>query len=280
MVRADARPEKESFLLVTFNYGDGAATQAKYTDWDQSFLGHTPEPRMSVQLADNEATFDKRETRIILPVDDFTGRAGDGTPHSPMFVKIEELTQGLFAGDQSALKVLFRGRVIRTTKNFQGKRNQVAFFALTQKSRLDVSMGIPCNHHCAWTLFHGGCGVDEDDFDVLTEIDSVDGQEVTITDVAITGPGTADPRYWKRGYLEKDGLRVGIRDYDGSVDPTKLFMVRRVPTDWIGGSSDIRAVPGCDKTIETCRARFDAEEFFMGPGYAIPSYQPNLESPT
>jgi len=277
MVKAYARPEKEGFVLVTFFHGPSLATQEKYTDWDQEYLSATSEPRMSLSIPENEGTFDKRELRVVLPTDIFTTRASSGTPHSPIFVIIEELTQGLFTGDQSTQKVLYRGRVVRTIKNYQGANDKVAFFSLPAKSRLDIPMGLPCNHHCCWTLFHGGCQVVEGTYDATGDIDSKDGTEITVTSTSVTVPGAADARYWKRGYAEKDGLRIAIRDYDGDADPTKLYMARPVPTDWIGGSNDIHFVSGCDKTVETCRARYNAEEWFMGLGYSIPAHQPNYE---
>ncbi len=280
MVKAYARPEKEGYVLVTFFYGEGQLTQARYTDWDQSVSGATSEPRMSLDIPDNGGTFDKKELRIILPTDAFTSRAGSGVPHSPIYVTVEEITQGLATGDQTTQKVLYRGRVTRTVQNFQGRNNKVGFFSLSIKSRLDISMGLPCNHHCAWTVFHGGCGVSESTFDALGEIDSRDGTEITVTSTGVTTPGGTDARYWKRGYLQKDGLRIAIRDYDGDTDVTKLYTARPVPLDWVGGTADIIFVPGCDKTVETCRARYNGEEFFMGMGYAIPAYQPNFESPS
>lgn len=279
MVKAEARAEKESFLLVQFFSGANLLTQNRYTDLDQDFLGHSSEPRMAVTIPSNEGTFTKRELRIVLPTDTFTSRVSNGVPHSPIFVIIEEVTQGLFTGDQNSQQILYRGRVVRTIRNFQGRKDKVAFFALPQKSRLDVAMGLPATHHCGWTLFHGGCGVVQSTFDELVEIDSVDGQEVTITTAAFTAAG-ADARFWKRGYLEFEGLRLAIRDYDGSVDTSKAFMARRVPADWIlAGANSILAVPGCDKTVETCRSRYNAEEFFMGLGFAIPAYQPIFEDP-
>jgi len=278
MVKAYARPEKEGFVLVTFFYGTDLGTQAKYTDWDQPFLGHTSEPRMSLSIPENTGTFDKRELRIILPMDIFTTRASSGVPHSPMYVKIAELTQGLSTGDQSSQKVLYSGRVIRTTRNYQGINNKVGFFCLPIKSRLDVSMGLPCNHHCAWTLFKGGCG--RAPVSITSEIVSADGTEITVTDIAITTPGSVDAFYWKRGYLLKDGLRISIREYNGATDTSKLYMARPVPDDWVGGTNDIQFIPGCDKTIETCRSRWNAEQYFMGLGYAIPSYSPNFETPS
>lgn len=279
MVKALVRSEKESFILVQFFYGTGAATQSRYTDSDLPFLGHTVEPRMALNIPSNEGTFDKRELRIVLPTDPFTTRASSGVPHSPIFVIVEEVTRGLFSGDQNAQKTLYRGRCVRTIKNFQGRANKVAFFCLPQKSRLNVKMGLPANHHCAWTLFKGGCGVIQSSFEITTDIDSVSGNEVTITDATVQAAASGDDRYWKGGYMLKDGLRMAIRDFDGAVDDESFFMARPVPTDWIGGSGDILLVPGCDKTVEVCRSRYSAEEFFEGLGYAIPAYQPNIEDP-
>jgi hypothetical protein len=275
MVKAYARPEKEGFVLVTFFYGENLGSQSRYTDWDQDFLGHSSEPRMKLSIPENEGTFDKRELRIVLPLDTFVSRASSGVPHSPIFVTVEELTQGLFTGDQSSQKVLYAGRITRTIKNYQGQNGLAAFFSLPVKSRLDIAMGLPCNHHCAWTLFKGGCGVTP--VSVNADIDSTDGTEITVNDLGITTPGGTDARYWKRGYAEYGGLRIAIRDYNGSVDTAKLYMARPVPTDWVGPT--IKFVPGCDKTIETCRSRWSAEQYFMGLGYAIPSYQPNFEAP-
>lgn len=266
-------------MLVRFFYGANLSSQSRYTDWTQPFEGHVSEPRMSLEIPENSGTFDRKELRIILPLDSFVTRAVSGVPHSPIFVEIEEVTNGLFTGDQGDQRIIYRGRVVRTIKNFQGKRGRGAFFCLPQKSRLDVSMGLPCNHHCAWTLFKGGCGAVESSFALTTQIDSVDGQEVTISDATVSLAALGDDYYWKKGYLEKDGLRIPIRDYKRSTATDKFYTPRRVPSDWIGGSGDIRIVPGCDKTIETCRARFNQEESFLGLGYAIPSYQPNFESP-
>jgi hypothetical protein len=63
------------------------------------------------------------------------------------------------------------------------------------------------------------------------------------------------------------------------VDNTKFRLAEVPPTDWIGGSADITFVAGCDKTIETCRARFSQEENFSGIGYGMQPYNPNWESP-
>lgn len=279
MVVGEARPEKESWLLVLFRYGDPDAGyfQARYTDLDQDFSGYTSTPGMEVLIPENSGHFDEKEARFIMPKDTFSERVTNGLPHSPIFVQVEEITQGLFAGDQNTQRTLFNGRIMRGRANYQGRSNTVALFALPIKSRLEVPMGLPCNHHCAWTLFGNGCGLNVASFRVLGQIDAADGQEITVTTSGITSKtGT----YWRRGYARKDGLSIMIRDWSDA-DPTKLQMARRVPDDWIlAGGSSIEFVPGCDKTIETCRDRYNNEQRFMGLGYAIPAYNPIIESPS
>lgn len=281
MVRADARPEKQSFVLVLFRYGDGLASDERYTDWDQDFSGHSSEPRMSVQIPQNTGVFDKKELRIGLPIDPFTERISNSKPHSPLFVRVTEVTLGVAVGDQNSVKTLYTGRVTRAVQNFQGKSGWVGIFAKTRKARMDFPLAPPATHHCIWQVYDtspGACASVRASHTVIAEIDSVDGFEVTAANINIAAQAT-DDRYWKQGYLEKDGLRISVRDYDGSVDVTKFQMASPIPLDWIGGTSDITFVAGCDKSIEVCRARHNQEDKFMGFGYGLPAYHPDFESP-
>lgn len=277
MAAGESTPEKESFLLVLFRYGDpDNLSEERYTDLDQDFSGFISTPGLEVELPENSGHFDDKETRIILPADTFTERLTNGLPHSPVYVRIEEVTQGLAPGDTNSQRILFNGRVERGRRTYQGRNNSIAILALPAKSRLDLPLGLPCNHHCVWTLFGAGCGLLASAFELTGEIDSVDGQELTVTDTSIT---TKTGTYWRRGYLWKDGLAMMVRDWSDA-DPTKFHMARRVPDDWVAaGPGTILFTPGCDKTIETCRARYFNEEHFMGLGFGIPAYNPIIESP-
>ena len=276
MANAGARPEKQSYLLVEFRHGDGASQREKYTDWQQDVTGFVSTPNMDVRVPENTGTFEDRECRIILPSDTFADRAGNGLRHSPIFVRVREVTEGLALGDVNTERTLFRGRVMRVIKNFQGASTRVAFFCLSAKasSRLkNVKMGLPCNHHCVWTLFGAGCQLNQASFEANADIDSVDGKEITVTDTNVQSL----TRQWRRGYIEYEGLRIPISDWSSS-DPTKFYTARRVPDDWIGTSGNaIKFVPGCNKTIEECRTTYNNEQHFGGFGFAIPAYQPNIE---
>lgn len=280
MANAQSSPEKESFLLVLFRYGEvSSPSQARFTDLDLDFSGFDSTPAMKVEVPDNVGNFPEKECRVILPlgeVGSFAERISSGVPHAATWVQIEEVTQGLLPGDQGSQRIIFNGRVMRAKRNFQGRSNVVALLALPIKSRLNIPIGVPCNHHCAWNLFSRGCGLSRDSFSETGEIDSSDGQEVVVTTAAVTGESGT---YWRRGYMTKDGLTIPIRDWSDT-DPTVFQMARKVPDDWLlAGSASITFTPGCDKLIETCRSRYNNEEHFYGLGYGIPPYHPIIESP-
>jgi len=284
MTRALAKPEKESYLLVEFRHGENSATSERYTDFQQDTVGFTSTPLMEVELPDNTGTFDESETKIVLPIDAFTDRLSDGLPHSPTYVKIEERTQGFVSGDEASVLILFRGQVKRVVRNYQGRTNMVAIFAVPAKSRLNVPLGLQCNHHCERRLFSPGCTLLQSSFDQPGQIASIDGKEVTIVASAAienpTAPGGTNDRFWERGYLEKDGLRIGIHVWTIS-DPKVFVLRKRPPSDWIlAGAGSILFVPGCHGTIEDCRVVWDNEDHFLGLGYAMPDYSPNIENPT
>lgn len=282
--RAIARPEKESYLLVEFRYGDGAASFARYTDWAQLTNGHTSVPTMEVDLPPNTGTFQEKEARVVLPLDAFTDRISDGLPHSPIFVRIEEYTLGLASGDEGSLLTHFRGRVERTIRNYQGRSNMVGVLALPAKSRLDVPLGFQCNHHDEARIFGPMSGLTQAAHEKNGQIAAIDGKEVTISTPASlitnpTAPGGNNTRFWERGWLEKDGLRIGIHIWT-IADPTVFVLRKRPPSDWLlAGANSILFVPGSHGTIEDARDVWDDEENFLGLGYAMQSYNPIIENP-
>lgn len=284
MATSISRPEKASYLFVAIKYGNPAAPIfARYTDWGQDTEGYTSTPTMGVDLPDNSGTFDPGELKVLLPLDAFTTPVASGLPASPMFIQVDEVTLPLFVGDSGSRKVLFRGRVTKTTKNFQGRNDTVAFFALPVKARLDIQMGLQCNHQCFARLFGPICQLNVADHQVFGEIASMDGKEVTISaNGAITAPsspgGNVD-RFWERGYLEKDGLKIGVHIWV-LTDPTVFVLRRRPPNTWLlAGGTSIKFVPGCHKSIEDCRDTWDNEEHFLGLGFAMLPYNPLFENP-
>ena len=286
MTSSLSRSEKEGYLLVEFRYGDPFAPQyARYTDWGQNTSGYVSTEGLEVDVPDNLGTFGEKEARVTMPLDAFTSEVSSGLPHSPIFLTVTEITAGLFPGDASHQLVVFKGRVVRSIKNFEGANDSVALFATPIKSQLDVPMGYQCNHTCNHSLFRNGCGNGRQEVNhrIFGQIAAIDGQEITVSAnaglTAPTSPGGNVDRYWERGFLEKDGLQIGIRIWV-LTDPTIFILRRRPPNSWLlAGSSSIKFVPGCHKSIEDCRAVWDNESEFLGLGHSMLAYNPLFENP-
>ena len=282
MARAIDLPEKETYLLVSFEYGDpDNPSFANYTNRDEDVGPFQSVPSIEVKLPEMGGTLEDRGVQIQMPLDSFTDPLTSGEAFSDTFVTIQEIIRPVTAGDAGSAFIHFRGQVTRTWRNRGGRRDNLMIEALPVKSDLDVPLGLPANHHCVWTLNKSGCNAEDNGggagsgkpsglLQTGGTISSIDNKVVTLT----ADPSAPTAKHWHRGYMELDGVRVDIRDWNDS-DIRTFYMTDHVPSSWVGQSVQIFA--GCDKTIETCRARWSNEKNFGGAGYAIPAYMPAFE---
>jgi hypothetical protein len=286
VAKAIHQSEKESYQLVTFQYGDPASPlTALYTDWAQAVEGgYVSVPGMEIDLPPNHGTFQESKLVITLPLegDAFVNRASKVLPHSPIYVRVDDVTKGTRVGDSASVLTFFRGRVVRSIRNKDGKPDLAAFECLTRKARLEAALGLSCNSHCTWGLFGPGCrvaGLTQGPHDQLVTLSAATGKVGTITTAvftAPTSPGGTVTNFWDRGYFTKDGIVVAIRDWK-ITDPTQVHCRRTIPPEWVG--TTVLVVPGCHKTIEDCRAVWDNEEAAGHFGYAMQDYNPFYEDP-
>lgn len=284
MTRAIDQSAKFSLALVQFKYGNPAApTFKRYTDAQQDFNAFISQPDMKVTLPPNTATFGGAEAKIELPLNEFTTPVAMQAAFSPIAVSIIEYIRPLEGGPSATQLTLFKGKAQYVVKSAQGRRDTVVLRFTGIKSRLNVKLGLPGNHHCVWNLFAGGCGVLEALYRKTCEIATISGRVVTLStpNVAVltpTSPGGNVDRFWERGYFEFDGLKISINKWEATT-PNLFYLKKPPPPTWLlTGAGTIKIVPGCHKTIEDCRATWDAEQFFMGFGYACPSYNPTFET--
>jgi hypothetical protein len=278
-------PKKLSRYLLEFAYGASAGTAARFTNGTASevYDGDTYSslPKVAIELPGNTGTLEEGVLKIEVPVDAhalFTALAS-GEKHSPVYVTVVQVNEPLQddGGSDEVLVLCRMWRVAKATKNPARKRGIVKLEATGAKADLKVPLGMPANYQCVWQLFGNGCDLDAvSDTGTLTAIDAADNKKVTITGVSVTVPGATPGKTFHRGYVEKDGMRLEIRDWSSGASTT-FFLERKPPAAWVGQT--VTVVPGCDKSIETCRARWDNEERFQGCGYAIPDYHPHFESP-
>lgn len=264
------KPSKRSKRLVQFLYGGPAApVYERLTDWAVDVVHVTgtylSEPAMQVDLGEINGTLEEKATQILLPLTNaFADRISDGRAHSLVRVRILEVTDTDGATDEMVLHV---GRVSFAHRNYGGKAGVAMIESPSWKAYLNALEGLSVDVTCDWTLFGIGCGLSAASFTHSGIMTLIDGRSVVIGGL----PGVL-PRYFHRGYVEKDGVRISIREW---ISGSTFFLVRDPPGTWLNGI--VKVVAGCDKTLPTCRARFSNEQHFLAIGYGTPAYNPSME---
>ncbi len=282
MTQAHDRSAKESWQLVLFTNNQTGAELMAVTDRDSDYsfdgVDYTSETRLEVALPENNGILSEQQCNIRLPVSTgFVEDASCGLPYYEMKVEIIEVTKAEDAS--TSHDRTFTGLVVTTLRNVAGRRGFAGFLALPVKSRLaSATLGLPCNHHCINRLGDGSCGVvmSTSPNRRLVTVESLDGRKLVTTAASVVPTGL-DDHFYRKGYVNLNGLSIMIQDWRNEIegDRTEFFLYRRPPTDWVG--SQIQVFTGCDKTIETCRAKFNKESQFNGIGYHMPAYHPSYE---
>lgn len=271
---------KESWQFVRFVDVSTGNTLAAYTNKDsaETFEGvdYTSETALEIELPENNGTLGEAECKVRLPISDaFTQSISFPTAIAPMEIYVTEFARG--TGAASAIVRPFQGQVDVIRKNALGRIGFLEVSAIPIKARLQIALGEPCNHQCINNLGEGRCGVilnAGNQGRLTVSISAIDGKKVTLTTSIATG---LQDRFYQGGYMQVGGLTLGITLWRNEIEGNKqdFFLSRRPPDSWLVAS--VTLVAGCDKTIETCRSRWNGEEFFNGRGYAMPSYHPNYE---
>ena len=270
--------EKLSYQLVLFRWNDDTE-EAAYTDWTSEIelegVTYSPRPSMEVRIPTNTGDLSDSTLTVEMSLEDgFLTDMTSGLPHAKVSVVVNEINRPNDAAVATTRYTTFQGDVVLATRNVNGRKGNVKLTAKTPKAQMQIAMGKPANVQCGNALGDGRCGVDmslgvNSFFATLT---SIDGRTVTVN---VTGHSNPDAKYFHRGYFTFAGLRIMIRDWN-STDPLTFVLVRQPPASWLNVTVLISS--GCDKSVETCRARYDNEDHFNGPGFAMPGYLPIFES--
>jgi len=263
--------EKLSALLIEFRWGDPASpTYYRITDFTSDLtyqsLTYAAEPRFELKGLEVSGIFDSdKPVQFTLPLvaGGISDQATNGQRHSPIYVTLLEKLSSTSGGADQVL-TLFKGKVIRAVRNYNGRPDFVLFEAFATKQRLGIPLGLIASHNCQWAFGGRGCGVAVPQETGTASV--INAKTLTITGLA----GHVD-RYWHRGFVERDGLRIQIRDWLSGSD---FELMSEAPAEWAGQSVKVSA--GCDKSISKCRF-WNNEANFSGFGMAMPDHNPNFE---
>jgi len=288
MTRAIDDSKKESYVLVQFTVN---GTNYKFTNWatsiDPAGENWLSTPTLDVKWPKNTGTLEAKGAIITVPSNANAMVStlvellmADGTPTAAVEVEIREVIRPVVLGDLATVLIPFVGRILRAVRNANGRANQVRFEIQSVKARLDIPLGLPCNHHCSWAFMGKGCSVQGGAGQRgpqlavqqrLRTVGSMDGKELTVTaDPLLTGT-----KSFRFGYVHRNGVRIGVQDWNPA-EPMKLSLRQQAPASWVG--QQVTMVPGCNKTLEGCRDDWNNEPNFLGLGYSLPAYNPMFEN--
>lgn len=284
-----ALAKKFNCHLVELEYGDPDSPSYAYlTDWStaRSDLTQTwtSVPHIAFTFPPNTGGLEEQPLKVEALRDDHALFASlvSGEPHSPVYVSVTRVSLPLAedGGDTQYHVLAYRFRVVKATGNAGGRKSVVRLDAVSPKGELAVPLGVPSTAQCPWQLFGRGCGLALiSDDGTLSAIDGTDPKKVTITGLgsaASLAPGATSGKFWHRGYVERAGALVAIRDWSSGA-ATTFYLASKPPAAWVGQT--VTVVPGCDKTPTTCEERFDNLEKFNGTAFASPNHHPVYEAP-
>lgn len=276
------RTDKTSIYLVRFRWG---SSELRLTDAGEDIytaLSSDPflaDAALEIDLSPRSGGVGEQpcKIRISRKLAIFADAISSGRAFAPVSVKVYELVNS-FEQEKFEQKLLyvFSGKVVLARRNPEGLRGLVELEAQSRKNLLDFPAGMQANAECGNTFGRGGCSIDLSALADAGTITAINRNIVTITGVETE----VDIRYWRRGFVERDGLRIQIKDWDRG---TSFSLAKIPPVEWedavAGGGAAVTLYPGCDLLYKTCRDVWNNTKDFNGAGYATPPYNPVFENP-
>lgn len=289
-----SRSHKKVTCLVRFRPGTRPPILLSDNLSEMTFRGgrYVPVPSISISVPEDTGTlqevFAEIDAPLVVPgqttVSDFLEQISSGRAFPETSVTVYQIVH-----ETEKVLTLFDGIASKAFRNKSGKRNRVSIQAMDALTRLKVPLGLPLNHTCAALAFgETGCffnkggiyhaGTNPGGLIIQSYVSFADrGFVVSINalDVSqenrIRFPGSYS---WANGYIERDGLRLAIREHRVGTNTFVLF--RQPPAEWNGAAFPVELHPGCRQTRENCEV-YGNVQHFMGVGHAIPAYNPTLQ---
>jgi len=269
---------KVIYQLLKVAYGDpsrlggGSRTELYFTNSPEKLvindITYTPYPSIEIEFAPNFALIEEKPTKIKTERGD-SGFFFDITSGEP-FAEVDVLiTEAIFNSDMVAvpeLKFMFNGKIDKTFKNYQQKKNVILIECITQKSFLEAPLGRIVTHQCGEPFGRGKCQAAVRTHPIVGS--SISGTR--LIHIGLSIPNEFKPDYFEEGFMLRNNIPIKIKKWDGNAT---FDLLRAPPSEWIG--QEIFLYGGCNKTIEACREPIrNREEDFTGIGFAVPDINP------
>jgi hypothetical protein len=270
---------KFSYLKVRMSYGDGPTNEdfvAGYTEDVDTYIALP----MEVKGLHNSGSLDIDPISIDVAAGrTFFDALARRVPFAPIFLYITEVITAIGPSGTSTESIkhaIGDYKLQRVTKNPEKRQGLIRCeFEHHKKTPEKVRLGMACNPGCEWTLGDKSCQITPTP--ETGTVATIVRKKLSLTNPTDTAVVTTKPSgtfpYWYRGFVELDGLRIGIRDWTDSSYDFELEI--DPPASWVGQVVTLH--PGCGKDPGDCVGKFANAAHFGGFGIAVPSYDPGLE---
>jgi len=244
---------------ITIDAGMGAGT---YTSF----------PEFQVKLPDRSGGFEEKELTVEISIEDSTllARIINGYPFAPVKVDVYEYIFNDVTGAEPEIKHLYRGKIAAATNNVNKMRDVIRVTVTNDKSRMNFPLGMTANVQCDWTLGDNNCQATVVPY--VGEVESVQSTVMVLT--AAPNPGTYPSRLFNKGFVERNGIRILIKEW---ISGEVFYLAKPVPPEWVG--EDVTVNSGCDRALQTCVGIYDNQPRFLGLGYLMSAHNPIYEEP-
>lgn len=179
----------------------------------------------------------------------------------------EDIDIGLFDGAKVRVYVVDRANLSRKGRVFNGSISTIQYDPIERSLNLQckgpsansrIVMTQKRSPMCRTDLFSSLCQLDKTDFDVSTTVARV----VDAFTFTVTGPLAQADGYFNQGVaVTADGVAIEIAKWVQSTQAITTYLPKsRVLSVGLG----LTLYPGCDKTIATCKAKFNNTINFQG----------------
>lgn len=208
-------------------------------NWLGAAIKHT-EVKQDGQLSKNNLT-------IRFPLAGVTATFADlyvgWTPDFPISLT---LRRGHFGATDT--KVYWKGRVVSSSfeEDLLVLKCESLFTALRRVGPRELYL-----KNCRHMLYQPGCGLNPEDFAEAGTLTNINGLVYTVTQASGFAAG-----YFTGGYIKfGDGSRKFIKLHSGA--NLTLSRTSRYAIDNFTGSDSVTIYPGCDRTVNTCKTKFN-----------------------
>jgi hypothetical protein len=163
-------------------------------------------------------------------------------PFSPVVVSIM---------NESGIK-LFAGRVGSCTFDIDKASATMKLLSLQGIMKTQVPYRT-YSLSCSFSLYNEGCDVNKNSYKLTLTSFTLNALMTEITATALSAKANG---YYSGGYLESNGEYNYISEHSGTLLKL-LYPMQKLP-------AQINVYPGCDKTKETCKSKFNNEKNFGG----------------